>query len=128
MLWAVQSETLPSGSLPIIASKRRSSSGSSPGLGVPWAGTSSGAAVVDGTVTLRFPEMLGVPPGFEIRRMSILLSSWLSGPAMYPAPTFGSMSVAGCGESGPGPEPETRLRKAVTTIGPVSRTLDLRIT
>ena len=39
------------------------------------------------------------------------------------------MSVAGCGELGPAPAPpETRLRKAVTTIGPPFRTLDLRIT
>jgi hypothetical protein len=80
MFCAVHSDRDPLGSRPIIASKSRSSSASSPPP-VPWAGTLRGLVVV-GTLTVRLPLIDGVPPGSLMRRTSSRLKNWLSGPTM----------------------------------------------
>src|SRR4051812_188694 len=126
-LWAVQRLISPSGSLPILASKKRSSRASSPPM-VPWAGTPNGVGVkVAGMVTVMLGEIVGVPPGSLILRTSRRLKVFASGPTTYPVSTPGTVSVAGCGEAGPCPE-VIRLRKAVATIGPPPITEDFLIT
>ena len=65
-----------------------------------------------------------------IRRTSIRLAIWLSGPDDVAGATFGSAVVAGCGLSGPCAMALPTVRKPVTTIGVIGPlvTLDLRIT
>ena len=70
-----------------------------------------------------------MPPGSVMRRTSILLKQLVVWAHDVAGIHVGVHVGGGLGESGPGPTPpETRLRNAVTTMGPPFRTLDLRMT
>src|SRR5262249_26239660 len=119
-MWcAVQSEAAPSGPRATIASKKRSSRASRPPV-VPWAGTGSGAEVAGMVTELLVSVGSGSdgpvphPPGSFTLRTSIWFAVTLSGPTTYPEAALGSMSVAGCGLSGPVPRKPLTVRKPVT--------------
>ena len=103
----------------IIAANKRSSSASS-GRVDPCATCAIGKDVV-GTVTVRSPEIEGVPPGLLTRRISSCENTTLSTPMKYPSVAAGSSLSTPCGVNGPAPLPTASPRNAVTVSVPLNR-------
>src|SRR6267154_4736693 len=113
MLWVVQRFPLT-----IWAFIKRSSTASRL-LVPPLAGMAIGFAVA-GTVTVIVPEIVGVPPGVEIRRIRSVPYCATSAPIKYPSVAFGSTLFTPIGENML-PKLLPIRRKAVTVRVPANR-------
>ena len=124
--WAVQSEVTPVSLFLWIDAMNSRRSETSMFKAEPKAGWEDMLVLVIARVT--FAPSVGVPLGFETRRMLILFRKPGSAPMMYPSVQVGSSLSTPLGEYGPATLVVAIVGKPVTTIGPPDRTLDFRIT